>query len=210
MRGTVSKLSPLVLLCALSLTRCDSFSLLEQFTLPDERLTLTVDKTTAERLIGTVGLTPSGGVSPYTFEVAGYDLYTGTNAQGTGTVSGLSYTAGGAIGRIRITVTDSSGSSAIAYVTVLPQAPIITSGTRLGSGNTVQLEWSYADTSSIDKYRLECSMDGMAYSIVEEPTKSTTSYGSNELITTSSYTYRIRAIAGSYESTPATISLSAL
>ncbi|PKL23764.1 MAG: hypothetical protein CVV47_13205 [Spirochaetae bacterium HGW-Spirochaetae-3] len=209
MRGTVSWLSPFVLLCALASTACDSFSLLDQFTLPDERLTLAVDRTTVERLIGTVGLTPSGGTAPYTFEEAGYDLYSGTNTQDTGSFSGLTYTAGRAIGRIRITVTDAAGSSAIAYVTVLPPAPIFTSGTRTGSGNTVQLEWSYADTTIIDKYRLECSVDGQAYTITKEPNASETAYSNpdNDLIPASTYSYMLYAVSGSYESVPAFISL---
>jgi hypothetical protein len=196
---------------ALALVGCDSFSLPDQFLLPGEgdiALSLTVDKSTAERLNGTVGLLPSGGSGAYTFEITADDLYSGTSTHGLGSISGLSYTAGGAIGKIRIMVRDDAGSSGVAYVSVLPSTPMFTIATskRLGSGADVNLFWSYADTD-FDRYRLELAIDSQSYSEVPGSSKATTSYTGNSLPDGNIYYYRLFTIAGSYESAPALISL---
>lgn len=169
-------------------------------------LSLATDKAAAPRLVGTVGLTPSGGVKPYSFAVSAFDLYNGTQTAGIGSVSGLSYVAGGAIGKIRITVSDAEGSTAFAYVTVLPPTPTLT-GSRTGGGGTVSLSWAYSENAIIDKFRLEYSVDGGAYASLDEPTSTQTSHDPiNNLAATSTYSYRLYAISGSYESAPAVIS----
>lgn len=215
MKGRPRSLLPLVLLGALVLVLggCDSFSLADAYLLPGEgalALSLKADSETTLRG-GTVGLTATGGTSPYSFAVSDVDLYAGTSGAGIGSVTGLNYIAGGAIGKVRITMTDAAGGTAFAYVTVLPPAPTITDGKRTGSGNTVQLTWSYPETAIIDKYRLELSVDGQAYSSLVTTVKTATSYGPyNSLVTTSTYSYRLYAVSGTYESAPASISLAPL
>ena len=193
----------LVILCALALALagCDSFSLPKVFTRPEDRvLALAVDKATTERLVGTVGLIPSGGTGPYRFELSPVSLYTPTNTQSIGSITNLTYSAGGAIGRMRITVTDSVGDSVSAYIDVLPPMPTL-QGTRITNSTdaTITITWSY-DTSIIDSLVIQRSFNGGAFSPLTSSTTSPGSYPDNNLNKVQPYTYRIYAIAGDFVS----------
>ncbi|HOX33912.1 MAG TPA: hypothetical protein PLB91_16395, partial [Spirochaetales bacterium] len=208
--------SALIGALALALGACDSFSLLEQFTLPGagggtgtEPLVLGLDSESTTRGGGSIGLEPSGGTKPYSFELSGYDLYAGTSSEGLGSVDAGSYiySSGLAIGRIRISLSDAEGLSATAYVDVLPPAPTVTGATRTGSGNTISLAWAYADTSIIDRFRLDYSLDGSAFATWAYPAKSASSLSGNDFSTTGTYTIRLYAESGSFDSPPYEVEL---
>ena len=118
---------------ALALAGCDAFSLLDRLVLPDEGgsvgdlLSLTAAATTAQRG-ETIALTVTGGTAPFSFSVAAQDLYPETEDEPIGGVYNLAYTAGTAIGRIAVTVTDESEptSSDTVYITVVPPTPSLT------------------------------------------------------------------------------------
>ena len=166
----------------------------------DRVLALAVDRATTERLVGTVGIIPSGWTAPYTFEVAPVALAPKTNTQGTGTITNLTYTAGGAIGRMRITVTDALGDSASAYVDVLPPAPTLT-GYRTGGNDTATISWSYPDMTIIDSLVVQRSFNGGAFSLLTTSTTSPGSYPDNgPLNKVQPYTYRIYALSGEFTS----------
>lgn len=192
----------LVLLLASVLAGCNSYSLSDQFSTGDERaaaLGLSVDSSTIQRG-GIVGLSPSGGVKPYSFAMSAADLYSGTQSVGLGSISGLTYTAGGAIGKVKITVTDSKGSAASAFVVVQPPAPTL-SGSGRTSSTEALLQWSFPDTSIISSFRVERAADGQAFSAVDSPGPGTPVYRSySDLIAGVYYTYRIYAVSGSYDS----------
>lgn len=109
-----------ILLAALlfGLTGCDDFSLLDQFSLFNG-LGLTPQK---EKILQgeSVGLNPEGGTTPYDFSMIEEDLfYSGS----LGSVSGETYTAGTAIGKVKIKLTDAAGGTAETVITVVPPAP---------------------------------------------------------------------------------------
>lgn len=193
---------------ALALAGCDSFSIRKQFTLPDDApaaLALAVTKPSVP-MGGSVGLSASGGTPPYDFAVAGDNLAPLTASNPVGSATATAFSSGTAIGKVRITVTDAVENTAFAYVTVLPPTPDITLAKRLGDGSTLQLEWSFTDSSLIDKFRLDCSEHGQAYSFLKDFETSTASYQPNDLITTETYSYRLYAVSGSYVSEAATTS----
>ena len=197
---------------ALALAGCDSFSLRKQFTLPDDApaaLALAVTKSSVP-MGGSVGLSASGGTPPYEFAVAGDGLAPLTASNPVGSATATTFSSGTAIGRMRITVTDALENTAFAYVTVLPSSPVFKAAPnsdRIGGNQTISLAWSYSDSSTIDKLRLEYSDDGISYSAVQDFTNNTTSYNVNGLDATKTYSYRLYAVSGAYESEPAFISL---
>jgi hypothetical protein len=197
---------------ALALAGCDSFSLRKQFTLPDDTpaaLALAVTKSSVA-VGGSVGLSASGGTPPYEFAVDGDDVAPLTASNPVGSATATTFNSGTAIGRMRITVTDALENTAFAYVTVLPASPVFKAAPncdRIGGNQTINLAWNYSDSSTIDKLRLEYSVDGVSFSAVQDFTNSTTSYTENGLDTAATYSYRLYAVSGPYVSEPAFISL---
>lgn len=193
----------------MALAGCDSYSLLDQFVLPDkavpggggptEPLSLAADGDSAERLSGTVGLTPSGGLQPYSYSVAGVALAGKTSALGKGTVSDNVYYAGGAIGQIRITVTDAAGSSAFALIAVLPPAPTL-SVSRIGGGSNASVAWTHAAPDVVDTFVIErqASDETVFKPWYSSPT--TGSSNDNSLDPAKQYKYRILARSGTFDS----------
>ena len=197
---------------ALALSGCDSFSLRKQFTLPDDtpaELALAVTKSSVP-MGGSVGLLVSGGTPRYTFKAIGKDLSPLTQKERIGKIDGTTFTSETAIGKITITVTDAAGKSAPADLTILPPTPVFKTEPpdhRYGGNQTINLSWDYSNISSIEKFRLECSVGGGPYAVVQESTL--TSYTVNNLSATATYSYRLYAVAVSdvYESEPAVIVL---
>lgn len=164
---------------ALGLAGCDNFSLPKLLTRPEDRvLALAVDRPAAERLVGSIGLIPSGGTAPYSYELSAVALYSKTNTQGIGTIANLTYSAGGAIGEIRITVTDSAGDSASTTIKVLPPAPTLT-GHRLGANNTATISWDYSDMSIIDSFVIQRSFNGGSFDPLTTSTTAPDTYPDN-------------------------------
>jgi hypothetical protein len=195
------------LLGGLALTGCDSFSLIDQFSSGAQTaLALAVDSGTTQRG-GIVGLSPSGGTTPYSFTVNAADLYSGTQTAGIGSVSGLTYTAGNAIGKIKITVTDLAGSTVSAFVTVQPPAPTL-SGSGRPTPPTSWMTFTYSDTNIIDGFKIDRAEAGGAFSTVASPVKGATTYWPDSGLNPGFlYTYRIYAVSGSYDSPPCEIQL---
>lgn len=184
---------------------CDSFSIPDAFALPGEAeaLALTADETTSQ-LNGTVSLTVTGGEEPYEFSVAAEDLYEGTAENPIGSVYNQSFAAGTAIGRIRITVTDAAGSSADAFVTVVPPTPTLSLYAWVPkTGVNISIAYSDANRAMIDGFLLTRSKDGEEFTAFSEPEKTTESTSDNYGAETSSvYAYRLYAVSGSYQSVP--------
>ncbi len=203
-----ARLFALAILVAIAAAGCDSYSLLEEFSLPYriaeggpvEPLNLSIQGSDAAiRLTGSVSLVPEGGVKPYSYEVSGEDLYGKTSALTRGSVSNNVYSAGGAIGRIRITLTDAYMSTAFAYATVLPPAPTMTVE-RVGGDTNAEIDWFYSDIGIIDYFFIECRAEGDAGFSSCHTATDVGSYTDQNLIPGLSYTYRITAVSGSYAS----------
>ena len=185
---------------ALALAGCDSFSLPKLLTRPEDRvLALAVDRPAAERLVGSIGLIPSGGTAPYSYELSAVALYSKTNTQGIGTIANLTYSAGGAIGEIRITVTDAAGDSTSTTIKVLPPAPTL-SGNRTGDRSTATISWTYTDMSIVDSLVILRSFNGGPFDPLTTSTTAPSSYPENGLNKVQPYTYRIYALAGDFAS----------
>lgn len=199
-----ARLAILGALC-LAAAGCDSFSLPDQFLLPGEgaeALKLTVDTDTTQRY-GTVALTASGGVKPYSFdEPSPFEpLYEPTSDQGLGSVFDDYYTAGGAIGKIRITVQDAAGATAFAYVTVVPPTPTLT-GERTGGDTNATLSWTCGDWGIIDSIAIQGSSDATNFVPITTATANGSYNDNGPLDPSKPYTYRIVAKAGNYSSLP--------
>lgn len=187
----------------LVLSGCDSFSILDEFKSGSKagQLALSVQQTSVLRG-NTTELYPSGGTPPYDFSVMEEtfgDLYfPGT----TGSVSGQTYTAGTAIGKIKIRVTDAASGSAAVYVTIIPPAPTALNVVRSVDQKSATVSWSYTEIDIIEKFRLERSMDGGAFSAIDFPGSGTTSvtYPNSLAPANKTYSYRLYAVSGSYES----------
>ncbi|MBL8967221.1 MAG: fibronectin type III domain-containing protein [Spirochaetaceae bacterium] len=196
---------------AVLLAGCDSFSLPDQFILPGEDkvvLALAVDNAVVQRN-GSVGLLPSGGEKPYRFDApSAFDLSTGTATYGVGYITNATYTAGGAIGKVRITLRDAGDATAFAYVTILPPKPTLL-GERIGGNQTINLTWTFPapDAEILTGFLLECSTDGSAFTASGTHGKDSVGTSFNNLNASAGYTYRLRALSGTYESEPVTISL---
>lgn len=194
---------------ALALAGCDAFSLLDRLVLPDDGgsvgdpVSLTAAKTTAQRG-EEIALTVAGGTSPFSFSVVAQDLYPGTAALPIGGVFNQIYTAGTAIGRIAVTVTDSSvpAASDTVYITVVPPTPTF-SANRQGPTD-VHLSWSYVEITVITGFLIQKSVSGGAFSDFRSYSPSLSGSDiDNSSPTNQDYKYRIYAVSGDYESIPA-------
>ena len=189
---------------ALALAGCDSFSLLDLLVLPGEGapgpLSLTAATTTVARNGAPVALSVSGGRPPYNFSVYADDPYGGTSGQPIGDVYNLAYEPGGAIGRMRVTVTDARGESAQITISVVPRTPSLTIEWQ---AHDIRIAWLYTDTAVITGFSIMKSVNGGPFSDFSSlflPGSNSTI--DNETPLGSTYTYRIYAIAGDYYSLP--------
>ncbi len=163
-----------------------------------------------------IELRVTGGTAPYTFTLTAVDLYSGTSSESigaipTGKVSSGTYTPGGAIGRMRITVEDSDGKSDEAYVEVVPPTPSFTlSPTIAGSNMSVVIDVS-PYSPSVDHLTLNYQDITGSITLVSDTIDmtgySTPSDGPSPWLDISatnwSYVFRLYAVAGSYVSLPA-------
>jgi hypothetical protein len=186
----------------LLLAGCDSFSLTDLLGLPGESdLTLTAAATTAQRNAD-VALTVSGGTAPYTYSVEAEELYEKTKDSGIGGVYNQTYTSGGAIGRMKVTVTDAKGESASVYVAVVPPTPSL-SVNRSGDKKSATISFGgYSAKDAIDKFRLQRAASGYEFTTINEPSSGSTAYTDNTLDAATTYTYRLYVISGSFASLP--------
>ncbi|HPE90465.1 MAG TPA: hypothetical protein P5298_11005 [Spirochaetia bacterium] len=208
-------LSPIALAAAVTVAAmagaCDEFSFVSLLSLPDqvvpEELVLTVAQDSVPSG-SSVPLEVSGGTLPYTFTLAGSDLYQPTRDRSLGTIDNSKFTAGQAIGTVLITVEDAAGGSAFIEVAVIPPKPvfIITrSGVVQGSPEKANfaVNWTYIDTAMVDGFSIYASIDGNEYSLVATANATDTSIQSqNNVFYYSSVAYRIIAHADSFYSSP--------
>jgi hypothetical protein len=180
-----------------ALAGCDSFSLLDML----GPLTLTAATTTVARNGDPVALNVSGGTPPYSFSVAAVDLYARTSALPIGdvNVNNQAYEPGGAIGRIKIVVTDARGIDAQLFVTVVPGTPSLTIEYQ---ATDIKLDWSYVDIAFIDEFLITRSVDGAPFGDFRRPGAGTVSTIDNTTSSGVTYSYRIYAVAGDIYSLP--------
>jgi len=190
--------------CAVS--GCDSFNLLDLFASDksNPELGLVAQKTTVNQ-DESVQLYPSGGTAPCVFAVIAEDLYYRAGND-FGYVADQVFTAQKAVGKVKVRVSDRTGTSVDLVITVRPAAPSgFGAATGTGAGHEIDLSWSYADTSYIGGYRIQSSTDASTYVDLFAPPASSTSYTDTALNQTKTYYYRIFARAGSYESVAAPV-----
>ena len=109
------------------------------------------------------------------------------------------YTAGGAIGRIRLQAIDAAGKTASATVLVLPPAPT-SFAVDFRNTNSCTLSWSYADASISSGFSLEWTpATNGGFSNLPSTSFSTTVPAQNN----TTYTYYLYAVSGAYKSLPA-------
>lgn len=215
---TAFKKAPWIL--ALLLAGCDTYSLLDQFQLPQSSpaptpsatptptptpapLALTAQTATIQQS-GTDQMTPTGGTLPYTWAVlTGTLSYDG----GAGTYGSVNsgtkvYTAGTSVGSFTIQVSDNLGNTATTTVTVvpLPATGFSVSNGSLGLVDT--LTWSYGLSASITGFTIYKSSDGVSYSQVKTVSPSSTS--DTESVLGAGTYYQIVANSGSNSSSAAT------
>ena len=191
-----------IVAASILLVGCDSFAVLEQFR--KGPLSLTVEKDSVQQA-ETIGLSPAGGVPPYSYVLVEGALY---SAGTLGSVSGNTYTAGSAIGTVFIQLTDTDGTSVDAVVTIIPPTPASfnaqpNSATPLA--NDILLSWSYADTSLISGFQIQRSSDGVTFTVLATEPSTSTNYVDSPVNPNQTYYYRMYAVAGAYQSLPTAV-----
>jgi len=196
-------LSPIALAAAVAVASlagaCDEFSFVSLLSLPDqvvpEELVLTVAQDSVPSG-SSVPLEVSGGTLPYTFTLAGSDLYQPTRDRSLGSIDNSKFTAGQAIGTVLITVEDASGGSAFIEVAVIPPTVTFTSNTKRNGSSNIQIEWTFPDASMISSFTIEESTsDGPFITLDPEPAATTVNLLYTDHQITTKYTYRVYAVA---------------
>lgn len=207
-------LSPIALAAAVTVAAmagaCDEFSFVSLLTLPaetvPEALLLTADRDSVPSG-SSVALEASGGTPPYTFTLAGSDLYEPTKSLGLGTIENSVFTAGQAIGKVLITVEDAAGVSATTEATVLPCSPTISiaaEGNLTGSSINAnfRITWDHPLLDLMRYFLLEKAIDDGAFEVVGQYSPSVTQAEALNQKYTVGITFRLTAIADTYESEP--------
>jgi len=198
LRSSALAALPAVAAICLTLTGCDSFSVLAEFK-RGFPLSLTLQQATL--LQGaSISLYPTGGRAPYSFGVlAGNLYYSGT----LGTISGQTYTAGTSIGTVIIHLTDANGATEDAVATIVPPTPsgfTVQPNSVTPSPNDILVTWSYGNTAFISSFTIERSSDGITFAAVTSQPTSATSWVDAPLTPGTLYYYRMYAVSGTYQS----------
>jgi len=200
------------------LSACDNYSLTNLLTLPGEGLLAVKAASTKIPVSGTTSLKVTGGAAPYSFTVSAQEVYTGTPvvSHPIGGVYGSVYTAGTAIGRMLITVTDAENSSVEVYVEVVPPTPSITSAPYYPENATladvtmyVVLNFQYDDSTPADKLVLQRAPVGGSFATLQEFAVTDVQYD-NDPAPVGNYIYRLYALAGNFKSLPSDFSVAPL
>ena len=190
------------------LAGCDSYSLLDSFTIaeppaaepepdpdPEPVPELTLDVGVTELQPGeSTTLTPTGGTEPYSWVLLKGDHYYTDSSNPIGSVTANTYTAGNSIGTVTVRLRDSTGSMKEAVITVIPPAPTDFSVTKSGTGS-LTIAWTYANTDYISGFKLFRSVNGADSTEIPVPGKTTTSVTQTSLIKPNTYTYYLAAVA---------------
>lgn len=180
------------------LASCDSYKVLDQF-YKGSPLSLVLEAASVQQG-ETINLYPSGGTPPYSFGLLAGDLY---YVGSLGSISGQTYIAGNAIGSVVIYLSDSSGATVDAVVTIVPPTPgsftIAPSGT-----NAILISWGYTNTALISGFLIQRSSDGVTFTTFTNPTtlqNTATSYLDSPLNPNQTYFYRMYAVASTAANT---------
>lgn len=219
----VNRLLLIIAGAAVLLAGCDDFSLKDKLELggqeaqknpeqkpgqqPEEAFLLLVPSKDTLPTGETTDLTVKGGTAPYSFKVSVKDLYDKTSLEPIGDVLDGKFTAGTAIGRIRIGVEDTQGAKGETTVDVVPPTPQITG---------ISVAPSKIDPTHIDitiSFRIDGKippMDlvleravapGSDFNAVSYPAVTQTEVIDRNVVN-QGYTYRLYATAGKYYSLP--------
>lgn len=198
MRTAYIRAITLILLSALWLSACDNYSLPAQFE-DTGGLELFTQKSSV--VPGeTIELYPNGGVEPYSYGISVESLF----CDGTlGSIADHRYTAGDAIGELRIYLFDQVDNSVSKVVTTVPPTPgnFVVNGAT--GTNEIELSWSWADdTEIISGFEIYRSVDGGAFSLRTSLGSTETTFTDTALNVNKLYTYRMYAVSGEYVSAP--------
>ena len=198
----------LLTMVSIILGACDSYSLLDHFSL-NGGLGLTSQTGTLRPGESSL-LYPEGGTAPYSLYAIDGGLYDDGTPPDFGTIvdgaSQYSFTAGNSIGPITIRLGDSLGLATSTTITVLPNAPVSGSAIRVtGNNSQVVITWSYPfPDNRIQGFRILRSRNGAAFTTLagaEALPKSQTSFTDTAAHPSGPNIYRVYAFAGPYQST---------
>ncbi len=200
----------LALLAVIAAAGCDSYSLLDAFSLPyriAEGGPLELSYEGSGVVVGrdaSVALIPRGGVPPYSYEVQAGAVSPLTLGWDLGSVSNNVYSAGDAIGQVMVILTDSELRTDTVVVTVLPFAPSFSSITRNGVSGNATINYNHGYVDAIDQFVVErkAEDESVFSSVYSGPLLSC---GDSGLSDVKQYTYRVKAVSGVYSS-PWTVS----
>lgn len=198
----------LLTMVSIFLGACDSYSLLDHFSL-NGGLGLTSQTGTLRPGESSL-LYPEGGTAPYSLYAIDGGLYDDGTPPDFGTIvdgtSQYSFTAGNSIGPITIRLGDRLGLATSTTITVLPNAPASGSANRVtGNNSQVVITWSYPfPDNRIQGFRILRSRNGATFTTLagaEALPKSQTSFTDTAAHPSGPNIYRVYAFAGPYQST---------
>ncbi len=181
---------------------CDSFSISDHFSRASGEVDISLSLEKNSMLRGeTIGLNVVGGTAPYTFQKTEKSLYPGTAGEFLGAFDALSFTAGGAIGTITLTVLDAAGNTASADVTVVPPPPTNVAIVYDNVAKEVTLTWLYAETGILTNFMIRYTTDEINFYDKPVSSASTEDVYKN-LPQNKEYYFSLYAVSGSFRSTP--------
>lgn len=172
---------------------CDSYSLLDSFTVGGTELTWNISSTTLQPGEKT-DLNPTGGTAPYSWILVEGDLFYQDSVNKLGSVNDNKYTAGNSIGTVTIQLWDSKNNMKEAVVTVVPPAPTNLTVTKSGTGS-LTVAWTYTNTEYISGFKLFRTVNGAESTEITVTGNTITSVTQTGLIKPNTYTYYLAAVA---------------
>lgn len=181
---------------------CDSFSISDHFSRASGEvdISLSLEKNSMLRY-ETIGLNVVGGTAPYTFQKTEKSLYPGTENELLGAFDASSFTAGGAIGTITLTVLDAAGNTASADVTVVPPPPANVAIVYDTTAKEVTLTWLYAEPDILSNFMIRYTTDGINFYDKPVSSASTEDVYKN-LPQNKDYYFSLYAVSGAFRSAP--------
>ncbi|GAB6089212.1 hypothetical protein [Spirochaeta dissipatitropha] len=204
-----------IILLSAYVVSCDTFSLREEFSPVDTAdnypsLTLRADVSELQQN-SSAELFPEGGKPPYSFRSIADDLVHINDETAAGSIqphgSGFHYHTGKSIGRVEVELRDSLENRVKIDLLIIPEQPVITAQGNFPSGppapSGVRITWineEGADSVQIERRENDQNSEWIKIRTEEIAESTTGSFLDGDAEETGSYLYRVRVIAGPYES----------